>query len=130
VKAQRLIQGLSRRERQIMDVIYRAGRATALEVQGAIPDPPSYSAVRAHLKVLEEKGHLRHQQDGTRHVFVPTVPASQARGAALKHLVRTFFDGSTSKAVAALLDLEKDRLGDHELERLSQLIELARKEGR
>jgi predicted transcriptional regulator len=130
VKAQRVLQSLSRRERQIMDVIYRAGRATAVEVMEALDDPPSNSAVRAHLKVLEEKGHLRHQQDGTRHVFLPTMPASQARGAAMRNLVQTFFGGSASKAVAALLDLEKDRLGDEELERISRLIDEARKEGR
>ena len=130
MKAEKLLQNLSRRERQIMDVIYRAGRATASEVLAALDDPPSYSAVRAQLKVLEDKGHLRHQQDGTRHVFSPTLPAAQARGAALKNLISTFFEGSATKAVAALLDLEKDRLRDDELERLSQLIDQAKKEGR
>jgi predicted transcriptional regulator len=130
VKARQQLQNLSRRERQIMDVIYRAGRATAGEVLAALPDPPGYSAVRAHLRVLEEKGHLRHEQDGTRHVFRPTLPAAQARGAAMKNLLHTFFEGSATKAVAALLDLEKDQLGDDELESLSQLIEDARKEGR
>ena len=130
MKAQKLLQSLSRRERQIMDVIYRAGRASASEVLAALPDPPGYSAVRAHLRVLEEKGHLRHEQDGTRHVFLPTLPASLARGAALQNLLHTFFEGSAAKAVAALLDLEKDQLSDDELVRLSRLIEDARKEGR
>ena len=124
------LQNLSRRERQIMDVIYRAGRATASEVMGALDEPPGYSAVRAHLRVLEEKGHLRHQQDGVRHVYQPTLPAAQARGAAMKNLLQTFFEGSAAKAVAALLDLEKDQLRDDELDRLSQLIDDARKEGR
>ena len=130
MKAQKVLLSLSRREREIMDVIYRAGRATAAEVMAALDDPPGYSAVRAHLRVLEEKGHLRHEQEGTRHVFLPTLPASQARGAAMRNLLQTFFDGSASKAVAALLDLEKDKLGDEELSRLSRLIEQARKEGR
>lgn len=121
---------LSRRERQIMDVIYRAGRATVTEVMAALDDPPGYSAVRAHLRVLEEKGHVRHEQDGTRHVFLPTLPAAQARGAAMQNLLQTFFEGSATKAVAALLDLERDKLGDDDLERISRLIDQARKEGR
>jgi len=121
---------LSRRERQIMDVIYRRGRATAQEVMEHLPDPPSYSAVRALLRVLEDKGHLRHEQDGPRYVFAPTVPRERARQSALKQLVRTFFDGSTEQAVAALLDLQSDRLDPDELARLAKLIEQARKEGR
>src|SRR5438874_9079141 len=95
---------LSRRERQIMDVIYRRGRATAADVLDGIPDPPGYSAVRAMLRLLEEKGHVRHEQDGPRYVFIPTVTRDRARKTALKHVVRTFFDGSASDAVAALLD--------------------------
>jgi len=129
MKAEKLIH-LSRRERQIMDAVYRLGRATAAELQDALPEPPGYSAVRAHLRVLEEKGHLRHEQDGTRFIYSATVPASRARGAALKNLLSTFFEGSAANAVAALLDLQKDQLGDDELSRLSKLIEQARKEGR
>jgi predicted transcriptional regulator len=122
--------GMSRRERQIMDVIYRRGQATAAEVLAELPDPPSYSAVRAMLRVLEEKGHLRHEQQGPRYIFLPTVPREKARRSALKQLVRTFFDGSTEQAVAALLDMSASRLSDEELDRLSQLINQARKEGR
>jgi predicted transcriptional regulator len=121
---------LSRRERQIMDAIYRRGQATAAEVLADLPDPPSYSAVRAMLRVLEEKGHLRHEQQGPRYVFLPTVPRERARRSALRQLVRTFFDGSTEQTVAALLDLSARQLSDAELDRLSQLIERARKEGR
>src|SRR4051812_29345175 len=121
---------LSRRERQIMDAIYRRGQATAAEVLEDLPDPPSYSAVRAMLRVLEQKGHLRHEQQGLRYVFLPTVPREKARRSALKQLVRTFFDGSTEQTVAALLDLSASRLSDAELDRLSHLIERARKEGR
>ena len=123
-------KGLSRRERQIMDVIYQRGQATAAEVLEGIPDPPSYSAVRAMLRVLEEKGHLRHEQQGPRYVFLPTVPREQARQSALKQLVQTFFDGSTEQAVAALLDQSARTLSDGELDRLARLIDRARKEGR
>src|SRR3954468_13494467 len=101
-----VVAQLSRRERQIMDVIYRRGRATAAEVLEDIPDPPSYSAVRAMLRLLEEKGHVRHEQDGPRYIFLPTVNRDRARKTALKHVVRTFFDGSATDAVAALLDGE------------------------
>jgi predicted transcriptional regulator len=120
---------LSRRERQIMDVIYRRGRATAAEVLEDIPDPPSYSAVRALLRLLEEKGHVHHEQDGPRYIYTPTVNRDRARKSALKHVVRTFFDGSATDAVAALLDSEA-RLDSAELDRLSAMIEHARKEGR
>jgi BlaI family penicillinase repressor len=121
---------LSRREREIMDVIYRAGRATAAEVLTQMSEPPSYSAVRALLRVLEEKGHLRHEEDGPRYVFLPTVPRERARQSALRQVLHTFFDGSTEQAVAALLDLQSTRLSDAELARLSQRIADARKEGR
>ncbi|HEV8400900.1 MAG TPA: BlaI/MecI/CopY family transcriptional regulator [Gemmatimonadales bacterium] len=121
---------LSRREREIMDVIYRSGRATAADVMENLTDPPSYSAVRALLRVLEDKGHLRHEEDGPRYVFVPTVPRERARQSALRQLVHTFFDGSTEQAVAALLDLSSTRLSDEELDRLRDLIADARKEGR
>lgn len=117
---------LSRRERQIMDVIYRRGSASVSEVRERLPDPPSYSAVRAMLRILEEKGHLRHEEEGPRYVYYPTVPRSAARESALKHLLRTFFGGSTSAAVAALLDLGGEELSEAELERLSELIEKTR----
>ena len=120
---------LSRRERQIMDVVYRVGKVTAAEVLAELPDPPSYSAVRAMLRLLEEKGHIRHEQDGPRYVFMPTVNREKARKSAMKHLVRTFFDGSTEDAVAALLQNDAG-MSDVELERLSKLIDSAKKEGR
>ena len=123
-------KGLSRRERQIMDAIYRRGQATVAEVLEDMPDPPSYSAVRAMLRVLDEKGHLRHEQQGPRYVFLPTVPRDQARRSALKQLVHTFFDGSTEQAMAALLDQSDRSLSDAELARLARLIAQARKEGR
>jgi predicted transcriptional regulator len=121
---------LSRRERQIMDVIYQLGEATATEVMERLPDPPSYSAVRAMLRLLEEKGHLQHEQDGPRYVYKPTLAHEKAQRSALKHLVETFFEGSTEQAVAALLDLSKSKLSGDELDRLAELIEQAKKEGR
>ena len=121
---------LSRRERQIMDIIYRQGQATAANVLEALPDPPGYSAVRAMLRVLEEKGYLRHEHQGPRYVFLPTLPLEKARRSALKQVVHTFFDGSTEQAVAALLDDSSSKLSEGELDRLAQLIEQARKEGR
>ena len=121
---------LSRRERQIMDVVYRRGRATAAEILEGIPDPPSYSAVRAMLRVLEDKGHLRHEQDGPRYVYLPTLGRERARRSALQHLVRTFFDGSATQAVAALLDMSDGRLADAEIDRLSRLVDKAKEEGR
>ncbi|MBL8169520.1 MAG: BlaI/MecI/CopY family transcriptional regulator [Acidobacteria bacterium] len=121
---------LSRRERQIMDIVYQRGQATAAEVMEQLPDPPSYSAVRAMLRLLEEKGYLRHEQDGPRYLFKPTLAREKARKSALKQMLQTFFDGSTEQAVAALLDMSRSKLSEDELERLSQLIEDARKEGR
>ena len=121
---------MSRRERQIMDIVYRLGRATAAEVRDGLPDPPSYSAVRAMLRVLEDKGHLQHEQDGPRYVYLPTVSARTARESALRHLVRTFFGGSTTGAMAALLDLERNPPDPGELDALAELIEKARREGR
>ena len=123
-------ENLSRREREMMDIIYKSGRATAAEVRDAMASPPSYSAVRATLRVLVEKGHLSHKQDGPRYVYLPIVPREQARQSALKHVLRTFFDGSTKNAVAALLDMEASKLSPDELERLSQMIEEAKNEGR
>ncbi|HKP12738.1 MAG TPA: BlaI/MecI/CopY family transcriptional regulator [Blastocatellia bacterium] len=121
---------LSRRERQIMDVIYSRGRATAADVLEAIPTPPSYSAVRAMLRLLEEKGYLRHEQDGPRYVFLPTLSRERARQSAMKQLLQTFFDNSAEQAVAALLDMSRTKLSGAELDRLSEMIEKARKEGR
>ena len=121
---------LSRRERQIMDIVYGQGKASAADVLGSMPDPPSYSAVRALLRILEEKGHLRHEQEGPRYVFLPTVPREVARKSALHHLVQTFFDGSAEGAVAALLDLDSEGLDSEELDRLARLIDEAREEGR
>jgi predicted transcriptional regulator len=119
---------LSRRERQIMDIVYRRGRVSAAEVRDELPDPPSYSAVRALLRVLEDKGHLRHEQDGPRYVFLPTVAPEHARTSALRHLLQTFFDGSPAGAVAALLDLEDAELDPAELDRLAEMIDKARGE--
>ncbi|MBV9266414.1 MAG: BlaI/MecI/CopY family transcriptional regulator [Acidobacteriaceae bacterium] len=121
---------LSRRERQIMDVLYRMGRATAAEVHKEIPDPPSYSAVRAMLRVLEEKKHIRHEEKDLRYVFIPVVPREKARRSAVLHLLDTFFDGSTEEAVATLLDVSSRRLSEKEFDRLAKVIEEARKEGR
>lgn len=121
---------LSRRERQIMDVIYARGSATAAEVEAALPDAPTYSAVRALLRILEEKGHLKHTLDGPRYVFAPVVPRNSARESALRGVVRTFFDGSPAGAVAALLDMSGDKLTSQDLDEISALLKRARKEGR
>ena len=121
---------LSRRERQIMDVIYRLSRATAADVMVNLPDPPSYSAVRALLRVLEEKGHLSHEQDGPRYVYRPTLPRTDASRSALRQMVSTFFDGSVTQTVAALLDVAGPKLSEKDLDRLSKLIADARREGR
>jgi len=123
-------QKLSRRERQLMDILYRRGRATAAEVREALPDPPSYSAVRALLRILEEKGHARHTGEGARYVYAPAVPHGKATRSALRHLVDTFFEGSAGDAAAALLDDSAAKLSPADLDRLSQLIEKARKEGK
>jgi predicted transcriptional regulator len=121
---------LSRRERQIMDVVYRLGKASVSDVLERIPEPPSYSAVRALMRILEENGHLRHEQDGPRYLYLPMVPRESPRTNALTHMVRTFFGGSTEAAVAALLDPDNHRLSDAELDRISDLIEQARVQGR
>lgn len=121
---------LGRRERQIMDAVYRLGRATVSEVREQLADPPSYSAVRAMLRILEGKGHLRHEQDGPRYVYVPTLARSQARRSMLRHVVQTFFNGSTEQAVAALLESADTKLTETELDRLTRLIQQARKQGR
>jgi predicted transcriptional regulator len=128
--AKRSPNDLSRRERQIMDIIYQRGRATATEVMEQMPEAPGYSAVRAMLRVLEDKGHLRHQQEGQRYIFLPTLPRDNARRSALRHLMQTFFEGSKEKLVAALLDDARSRPDQDELDRMARLIEQARKEGR
>jgi len=128
-ETEELSQKLSRRERQIMDFLYQHGRATAAEVQANLPEPPSYSAVRAMLRVLEEKGHVHHQQDGPRYVYRPRVGRERAKRSALRHLVRTFFDGSREQLVAALLDDGTAQLSDDELDRMARLIHRARQEG-
>jgi predicted transcriptional regulator len=121
---------LSRRERQIMEVVYRSGRATAGEVLEGLTDPPSYSAVRALLRILEGKGHLKHVLEDGRYVWLPTVPRDKARRSALQSLLQTFFEGSAEKAVAALITQSKSKLSDEELERLARLVADAREEGR
>jgi predicted transcriptional regulator len=121
---------LSRRERQIMDFLYQAGRATAAEVLDAIPDPPGYSSVRATLRILEQKGHVRHEEDGRAYVFIPVVKKDAARKRALAHLVRTFFDNSAEQAVAALVDLAGPKASPAELDRIRKIIDTAKKEGR
>jgi BlaI family transcriptional regulator, penicillinase repressor len=115
-------RNLSRRERQIMDILYRRGRASASEILAAIPDPPTYSAVRAKLRVLEEKGHIRHEEESLRYVYTPVVARDTARRSALRHLVSTFFEGSVENAVAALLDLSSSNLSKADLDRISRLI--------
>lgn len=128
--AKAALKHLSRRERQIMDVLFRRGRATVAEVQEALPDPPGYSAVRALLRILEGKGHIRHEEEGPRYVYVPRVDREKARQSALRHLVQTFFDGSVAQTAAALLDQGGRDLSDDDLERLSATIARARGEER
>jgi BlaI family penicillinase repressor len=124
------VRQLSRRERQIMDILYRRGKASSAEVQEAMEDAPSYSAVRAMLRVLEEKGHVRHQAEGLRYVYVPVVAREQAKKSAVKHLMNTFFNDSPEQIVAALLDVSSTRLTREELDRMAAMIEKARKEGK
>ncbi len=113
-----------------MDIVYQHGDATAADVQRHLPDPPGYSAVRAMLRLLEEKGHLKHRQDGPRYVYAPTVPRERARRSAARRLLDTFFGGSTAQAVATLLDVSTSGMSDEELERLAEMIERTRREGR
>ena len=119
---------LTKRERQIMDVLYRMGRATAADVLAALPGTPHYSTVRTQLRVLEEKGHVRHESDGLRYVYVPTLARHTARKAALRHLVDTFFDGSAAGAVSALLGRDAGRLSGDDLDRIEALLKSARRE--
>jgi predicted transcriptional regulator len=121
---------LTRREREIMDILYRRERATAAEVLEDMADPPTYSAVRALLRILEDEGHIKHVQDGPRYIYMPAVARSDARKSALSHVVATFFDGSIEQAVATLVESSRSKLSKDELDRLSQLIEKAKKEGR
>src|SRR5262245_15858242 len=117
---------LSRRERQIMDVLYQKSRATAADVLAGLPDPPSYSAVRALLRILEQKGHVRHEESEGKYVFMPTLHREQAKRSAVRHMLKTFFDGSPEDAVATLLDVSSSKLSKEELDRLAGLIEKAR----
>jgi predicted transcriptional regulator len=120
---------LSRRERQIMDIVYQLGSASAADIQARLPRPPSYSAVRAMLRVLEKKGHLEHRQDGPRYVYEATLPVETARRSAVDRLLRTFFDNSAGDAVATLLDSAPSKLSREELDRLANIIEQAKQEG-
>jgi predicted transcriptional regulator len=120
---------LSRRERQIMDILYRRGRATAAEVMEDLPGEPSYSTVRTQLRVLETKGHVRHEEEGLRYVYTAAVPRRSARRSALRHLVDTFFDGSPEKVVSALLGGDAAHVTPEELDRIAALIDRARKDG-
>ncbi len=122
--------GLSRRERQIMDILYQRGTASAAEVREAMQDPPSYSAVRAMLRVLEEKGHIKHESEGLKYVYVPSVGRDKAKRSAVKHLLDVFFPDSPEQVVAALLDVSRKRLTAEELDRMTEMIEKAKKEGR
>jgi predicted transcriptional regulator len=123
-------QPLTRREREIMDILYRRGRATAHEVLADLADPPGYSAVRALLRLLEERGHVKHSEDGQRYVYAPAVARGDARRSALAHVVKTFFAGSVEQAVAALVESPRSKLSREELDRLSDLIDRAKQEGR
>jgi BlaI family transcriptional regulator, penicillinase repressor len=121
---------LGRRERQIMEVVYRRGQASVSEVRGDLPDPPSYSAVRAMLGLLEDKGYLRHRQQGLKYVYIPAEDTSKVRNSELEHMVKTFFGGSPERAVAALLEMRDTKLSAKEKQYLSQLIKKAEQEGR
>jgi BlaI family transcriptional regulator, penicillinase repressor len=123
-------QGLSRRERQIMDILYRSGKASASDVLNAMPDPPSYSAVRAMLRVLEEKGHIKHQEEGLKYVYAPVVARDKAKRSAVKHVMETFFNGAADQVVAALLDVSSTKLTRDELDRMAEMIEKAKREGK
>ena len=121
---------LSRREREIMDIVHRLGRASVTEVMTALSGKPAYSTVRAQLRVLEDKGHVRHEEEQLRYVYLPAESPQKVRRSAVKHLVETFFEGSPEKVVEALVGRDGDRLSDEELDRIAQLIERARREGK
>ena len=124
------LAGLSRRERQILEILYQRGKASASDVRAAMGDAPGYSAVRAMLRVLEEKGHVKHQAEGLRYVYVPTVARDKAKRSAVKHLLDTFFNDAPEQVVAALLDVSSKRLTREELDRMAEMIERARSEGK
>jgi BlaI family penicillinase repressor len=124
------VSALSRRERQIMDILYQRGKSSASEVREAMPDAPSYSAVRAMLRVLEDKGHVKHRSEGLRYVYLPMVAHEKARRSAVKHLVDTFFSNAPEDVVAALLDVSSPRVTRAELDRMSEMIERAKREGK
>jgi predicted transcriptional regulator len=121
---------LTRREREIMDIVYRLGRASAQDVLDNLAAPPSYSAVRALLRLLEERGHVKHVEEGARYVYLPAVPRGEARRKALSHVVATFFGGSIEQAMLTLVESSRSKLSQGELERLAQIVEQARKEGK
>jgi BlaI family penicillinase repressor len=123
-------RNLSRRERQIMDFLFRVGKATAADVMEGLSDAPSYSAVRALLRILEQKGHIRHEEEGRAYVYMPLVRRADARQSALSHLLKTFFDNSAEQAVAALLAIKGEKMSDAELERMARMIDAAKTEGR
>jgi predicted transcriptional regulator len=124
------LSNLSRRERQIMDILYRRGKASAAEIREAMEDAPSYSAVRAMLRILEDKGHVKHEEEGLKYVYAPTLERETAKRSAVKHLMDTFFRNSPEQVVAALLDVSSKRLTKAELDRIAEMIERARQEGR
>ncbi len=126
----KILKNLSRRERQIMDIVYEMSESTVAQVLELIPDPPSYSTVRALLRVLEDKGHLKHTQQGPRYIYSPTLPREEASQNALKHVLKTFFDNSTEDIVAALLNISEEDLSEEEYKRLTKLIKKAQNEGR
>lgn len=125
-----MLDSLSRRERQILDILYQRGRASAQKVREDLPESPSYSAVRALLRILEEKGHIRHEAEGTKYVYVPVISRVKARKSALNRVIDTFFEGSAEQAMAALLDPGSRKLSAEELDRVAQLIEQARKDSK
>ncbi|HYK17563.1 MAG TPA: BlaI/MecI/CopY family transcriptional regulator [Bryobacteraceae bacterium] len=124
------VEGLSRRERQILEILIERGKASATEVRAAMPDAPSYSAVRTLLRVLEEKGHVKHRTEGLRYVYLPTIGREKAKRSAIKHMLKTYFNGSPEQIVAALLDLSSTELTPAELDRMAQMIENAKREGK
>ena len=124
------VEGLSRRERQILEILIERGKASASEVRAAIPDAPSYSAVRTLLRVLEEKGHVKHRAEGLRYVYLPTIGRDKAKRSAIRHLLKTYFNGSPGEIVAALLDVSSTQLTRDELDRMAQMIDAAKREGK
>ena len=123
-------EGLSRRERQILDTIYRLGKASAAEIREALPDPPTYTAVRTHLGILQEKGHVKFESDGTRYIYEPVVPREEMAKSVMNGVLQTFFGGSIERVVSTLIDSEESAITPEQLDRIAQIIEEARKEGR